>query len=370
MPLSVEEIHQKLQLLLQNTAPLRDVIGHDLHPRLLGRLTGIQVLDRDTHEALDAIPSETTALERRFLRNFFASFWAGRHSVLEIGPFMGGTTRAIALGMLANPSRQPHCRLKTFDKFSDYHTTESLRSFCGPLIDNGTLPATLFDELGDGTPWKDIYTRIHGSAPYGHLIDIATGSLPDHPADPVPPGDLFRLDPADTFDAVFIDGCKSWYGTKTFMMETLPRTTPDCWFIFQDFGWKSCFWIPAFIALTRPALATMAFVDATYAFRLTRALTPADVERVFPDSPEELGADRLMGIFDELIREAMTMSDTKSLYMLHLQKAAAAAYIGDLDGARTQLDAMAADPMFAAHAGEILSARRCPTYRPDGPVML
>src|SRR5688500_7215482 len=41
---------------------------------------------------LDAIPSETTPGERRFLYHFFSEMWKGQGHVLEVGPFLGGTT--------------------------------------------------------------------------------------------------------------------------------------------------------------------------------------------------------------------------------------------------------------------------------------
>jgi hypothetical protein len=50
--------------------------------------------------ALDAIPSETCPLERRYLYRLFSTFWDPSGDVLEVGPFLGGTTRAIAMGMM------------------------------------------------------------------------------------------------------------------------------------------------------------------------------------------------------------------------------------------------------------------------------
>jgi len=95
---------------------------------------------------LDAIPSETTPSERRFLWQFFASIWDGAGDVLEVGPFLGGTSRAIARGMLDNP-RYKGGRLLTYDKFTNYHSEETLRSFLSPLVENGTIEAGLVESL-------------------------------------------------------------------------------------------------------------------------------------------------------------------------------------------------------------------------------
>jgi len=80
-----------------------DSLGNHSFPRLLGRVLGMLRAPGETENKLHEIPSQTSPEERRFLFNYFARFWSGEHDVLEIGPFMGGTTRAIALGMLMNP---------------------------------------------------------------------------------------------------------------------------------------------------------------------------------------------------------------------------------------------------------------------------
>ncbi len=68
--------------------------------------------------ALDQLVTATTMNERRFLLRFAAHFWDGRGDVFENGPLLGGTTRALALGMLANSARDPGAELHTHDWFT------------------------------------------------------------------------------------------------------------------------------------------------------------------------------------------------------------------------------------------------------------
>ena len=76
----------------------------------------------ESQDEIDKIPTQTTRREREFLFNFFANQWSGTGDVVEVGPFLGGTTRMIALGMISNP-RFGNDSLHTFDKFDGYLTS-------------------------------------------------------------------------------------------------------------------------------------------------------------------------------------------------------------------------------------------------------
>lgn len=90
-------------------------------------------------EFLSEIPSETSIAERQLLFNLFAQRWDGHGAVVEIGPFLGGTTRAIASGMGHNLARSETALLHTFDRFDAYYSAEQLRQTIEPLVKNGTF---------------------------------------------------------------------------------------------------------------------------------------------------------------------------------------------------------------------------------------
>lgn len=88
---------------------------------------------------LREIPSETSLAERLFLFKFFSQIWDGQSSVVEIGPFFGGTTRAIAMGMREKLSRDPKTKLHTFDLFESYYSADSLMLMLKPMVDAAIL---------------------------------------------------------------------------------------------------------------------------------------------------------------------------------------------------------------------------------------
>ena len=137
--------------------------------------------DAATAALLDAIPSETTKAERRLLYHFFRSVWDGKGSVLEVGPFLGGTTRAIALGMLHHPDRKPDTRLYTYDRFDSYYEGDELTSFVDPLFDKGLLKLKDREHIMKTASFEEIFHKVHEGHAYNELIQCTNGPLPDAP---------------------------------------------------------------------------------------------------------------------------------------------------------------------------------------------
>ena len=345
-----------------------NILGADIYPKLLGRMMSLAV----HHPAsLDQIPSETTPNERRFIYNYFQKIWKGQTSVLEIGPFMGGTTRCVAMGMISNPCRGNSAKLYTYDKFCGYYTREELVQYLQPLVHQNLIRAEdIESDIHEDAHFKLLFDKIHKNSVYGSLLESFEGPLPDTVDDIDSMGRIFTPPSGETFEMVFIDGCKSWYGTKYFMSKICPHVFPGSHFIFQDYGWRTCFWLPVFLALMRPYFRLVAYTDATYSFQLVRDLSAQVIEEIFPDSPEQFGLERLREVFRALIAEAQCLSDGNALLNLNLQLGATLAYLRQDDQARAHFDNMIGMPMFRSHLSVIEAAKRCPGYRPDGPVYL
>lgn len=88
------------------------------------------------YEKVNEIPSLTNLSERMFLYQYFSKLWTGNENVLEIGPFLGGTTRAIALGMLNNQSLKENIRLYTVDHIFDKEVDAETFSFLEPVFNS------------------------------------------------------------------------------------------------------------------------------------------------------------------------------------------------------------------------------------------
>ncbi len=103
----------ELILNLRNTcysaceSKFEDFLGQDIYPRLLGRMLSKFATapnnGKKYDKFIDEIPTETTIGERKFLFNFFAQIWRGEYHILEIGSFLGGSTRAICVGDASQP---------------------------------------------------------------------------------------------------------------------------------------------------------------------------------------------------------------------------------------------------------------------------
>jgi len=345
-----------------------NILGQDIYPKLLGRMISIEA---HHSSSLDQIPSETTKHERRFIYNYFQKIWKGETSVLEIGPFMGGTTRCIAMGMLSNPCRRDSVKLFTYDKFCGYYTREALVKYLQPLVRQNVLQAEDIEfQLQEDAHFKFLFDKIHKNSLYGDFIESFEGALPDTVKELDTTQKVFTPPSGESFEIVFVDGCKSWYGTKYFMSKICSHLSPGSHLIFQDYGWRSCFWLPVFLNVFRPYFRLVAYTDATYSFQLVQGLSSQIIHNMFPDSPELFGLERIREVFSVLTSEAQTLSDGNALLNLQLQLGAALAYLGEHEEARTLFDNMISMPMFRNHVSVIKAAKRCPGYRPDGPIYL
>jgi hypothetical protein len=313
---------------------------------------------------LDCIPSETTKAERRFLYHFFRSVWSGRNDVLEVGPFLGGTTRAIAMGMMDHPQRTQASRLHTYDRFKNYRSDESLLDFMAPLFENGTLIESDRDVIRQTTDFETVFHRVHQAQPYHPLIRCVNGTLPDLPEQEQTVPNLFAVADGVTLDAVFIDGCKSWYGTRYFMAHVLPYAQPGTWFLMQDYGQHTCFWLPVFWEVFTDAFTLGPYVDSTYTFQLTRNISPEEVAELFPAQPDEWTEQRFNEIFASLIQKACDRDDDRARVVYHVQWAAALAYIGLEDRARAILNDLRRAAWADGSENFIAWVKGCLTYRP------
>ena len=345
-----------------------DFVGQDIYPRLLGRMLSQFAAapnnGKKYDKFIDEIPTETTIGERKFLFSFFAHIWKGNYHVLEIGSFLGGSTRAIASGMQVNPSRLDRSKLHTFDKFDNYYKPEQLLNFLSPLFDSGALKEEARDQIKHSSDFMNVFRLIHREHEYYPIIKQKRGVLPDKVEDAVNVANIFKLEPGLMLDAVFVDGCKSWYGTKYFMREISPRVSPGTYFIFQDYGAFTCFWIPVFVAMMQDYFKLVAYVDHTYTFRLTKHLDVQEIEQRFPNSPESMGKSNFELIFSEMLKTAVDWNDTFTLVNYHLQHAAALAYIGERTEARSKIVDLLKRPEFAKYRNWILMSLNVPTYRP------
>ncbi|HIK33958.1 MAG TPA: hypothetical protein IGS17_12215 [Oscillatoriales cyanobacterium M59_W2019_021] len=320
---------------------------------------------------LNEIHSDAHPYELDFLYKFFTTLWSGQKNVCEIGPYFGATTRAIAMGMLANPRRQESCKLYTYDRFENYGNLESNLNRLKPLISREILDRECLEKLQTSGSFFEIFQNIHKNQPYSSLVVARKASLPPDASDLSSCENSFKIDGSLEFDAVFVDGCKSWYATKYFMLEIGNCVQPGTHFIFQDYGWYTCFWIPSFVYLMQDYFKLVCYVHDTYVWQLNRPLNLEILRQRYPDNPNLLDRSVFDRIFRTLIREASTRSDRRAFVMHTIHHAAALAYIGYQNEAKDRLSSLFHQPWIGEYKPIVQQALHSPTYYPDGnPIIL
>jgi hypothetical protein len=346
----------------------RGALGPGLSPAVLGQILAA-AFDGELEARVTQLPSAASPNERRFLLRFAAIFWDGRGDVFENGPLLGGTTRGLALGMLHHPNRDPDALLHTFDWFAAHEG--DLPPVWEQLIAARIIDRSDYEEMLASGSFQKVFDRIHSGQDYSPLVRSHEAYLPGRPGDAPEGRKLFEVPEGRTFDIVFVDGCKSWYGTKYWAMEIAGHVRPGSHFVFQDYGWYTCFWLPCFHALFEDHFRLVAHVDDTYAFQLVRALDRAAIEERFPDQPGGLERDEFDDIFLKLSMDAGVRGDTHAMVSLTIQHAGSMAYLGYKDDASAHISTLLGRPeLFQYRDRMILRALRSPTYTPEGPILL
>lgn len=311
-------------------------------------------------QRLNEIPSETLPAERQFLYRFFKSVWSGENNVFEIGPFLGGTTRAIAMGMRDNPRRMAPHKLYTSDQFKEYYKPDDLRRLVMPLLQRGIISASDIEEIEKDASFLSVFRAVHRKQDYFPMIEVIDHGVPDMPEEV---GEQTLLIPdGKNFDTFFVDGCKSWFGTKYFMLEACKNAKPGSYFIFQDYGHWTCFWISSFVGLMREHFDLISQVADTHAFQLVRPLTPDEIEKWFPDSATEVARADYEQVYARLSAEARDRGDRRSAVSHQIHLAAALGMLGLLDEAKQLLVSLYHDPSSVGFEKRIERAASWLTY--------
>jgi hypothetical protein len=350
---------------------LNGAFGPGLSPRLLGRLLA-SPLTPELERRLLEIPGATTSDERRFLCRYAARLWNGQGDVFENGPMFGGTTRALGLGMLGNPNRSADSLLQTFDWFYYGSDTDAAGVSFEAMIRARLISSGQKRDMEKAKTFKGVFDSLHSGHDYSPLLRAHVAYLPGAPGDTAKTGEpTFELPEGRRFGLVFIDGCKSWYGTRYTFERLAPVLEPGTHLIFQDYGWYTCFWLPTFINVLGEYFRLTAHVDDTYAFEL---LAPLDAETIrdrFPEHPRDFGIDAFDELFMHALIAAGERSDLHAIVALTIQHAGAMAYLDLKAEAKQQITAMLGRAeLFPYRRRFIEPAINSPTYTPEGPIYI
>ena len=223
------------------------------------------------------MPTMISAEERRYLRWLTRTQWTGAGCVVEIGPWLGGSTACLAEGMRA-AGHEARGRLHVFDNFL-------WREF---MAAKAPLP------LAPGESFEPFFRQNLGRD--AELVVSHAMSLPDEviPGDPnaearrsragESPPFVWRV--AEPIEILFLDGAKSWRGMRHLLQAVrgalIPgRTLLAC----QDYKHWGAYWVAMILERLRGHLepAHLLLEGSTATFRVTSAIPKDAIDAIEDD---------------------------------------------------------------------------------------
>lgn len=303
------------------------------------------------------LPSMISPEEMRYLHWLARCIWRDAGHVVELGPWLGGSTACLAAGMRARGSLPAH-RLHSFDDCV-------WRAF---MSERAALP------LAPGDSFEPLLRE--NLAPFAELVCVQRARLPDETV----PGDagaarLRELGPAalaefawpagEPIEILFVDGAKSWRGLRHLLLAVSAALLPGGLLVCQDYKYWGCYWVPMILGRLARHLEPVHDVlgGSTLAFALRGRIPHAELAALAPDvhaaDPGQALADLEAGV--ELLRGA---GDRRGSCHVALAEVSFRAHRGEVDAALAAFRRceaawpVAAPPLQLERARESLSRLR------------
>lgn len=274
------------------------------------------------------IPTMLTSQEMAYLYWLGRDYWRDDGHVVEMGPWLGGSTAALASGARDRAAPPSH-RIHTFDSFI-WHDF---------MFDRAPLP------LADGESFFEDFERY--IRPYDDLIVPHVGALPDEgvpndahakairmPNDSAVPVVQWRE--ADPVEILFIDGAKSWTGTLRLVdVFHAALMTDRSLVVCQDYKYWGCYWVPmAFELLAEAGCLSLAHnvTSTTTTSFLLRGRIDSSLLSTLP-SFDALTEDRGLELLESSARRIEEHGDRPGAQAVRMGKARFLAHKGDRDRA-------------------------------------
>jgi hypothetical protein len=271
------------------------------------------------------IPTMISEEERRYLYWLASTVWTGEGHIVEIGPWLGGSTVCLAAGMRENFSGGKK-RLHVFDNFI-------WKDFMGK---RAPLP------LKDGDSFQSYF--LENISPYEDLIVSYRLSLPDDSVSSdkeimakrdINPDTsrILKWDIQEPVEILFIDGAKSWNGLVFLLNEFSAYFIPGKTLIVcQDYKYWGTYWVPLILEMLSDHLELLHnLTHNTVTFRLTSKLEDREIQSLgdFSDLDIHLGT-RYLG---KASQRLFSMHDTLGSAILRVCLVRFLAHKGNVEAA-------------------------------------
>lgn len=216
------------------------------------------------------IPTMITREEVQYLRWLTENLWDDSGHVVEMGPWLGGSTYCLASGMRARQASAQH-RLHAFDSFE-------WRDF---MAERAPL------KLAAGASFEPNFRENLGE--FSSLVVTHQAVLPDEllSTDASVAGYRQASVSADAslrwqdgpIQLLFVDGAKSWTGMRHLLTETAPSWIPGKTVVVcQDYKHWECYWVTALAERLARHLRPLHVIQRnTVAFVVESLPTPAEL---------------------------------------------------------------------------------------------
>lgn len=220
------------------------------------------------------ISTMISAEEKQYLYWLGGSVWRGKGLIVEIGPWLGGSTWCLAAGMKSS-GHVTDKRLVVYDNFI-WREFMSERAALD-LKPGDSFQAEFLKNLSKYESVVDSYKRA--------LPDETIASDQDAQSKRYVSDEnvtLFEGVPgSETVEILFVDGAKSWLGLKHLLLNVSERLVPgQSILVCQDFKYWGNYWVPLLLTFLSDHLEPIHNVlsATTVTFRLTRAISRNDLE--------------------------------------------------------------------------------------------
>jgi hypothetical protein len=285
--------------------------------------------------------------ERRYLYWLAARVWTGSGDIVEIGPWLGGSTYCLAAGM-CDSGHPADGRLKVFDNF----IWRAFMAARAPL------------ELRPGDSFEPHFRR--NIEPFRHVVRSYVRALPDEPIagdaeaaakrsrseEAVP---AFASESDARIEILFVDGAKSVRGMTHLLRVLAHRMQPaNTLVVCQDFKYWGTYWVPILMARLRAWITLVHDVlsGTTLTFRLDRRIPQAALGDL-PDHVADLPTEESLVAIDWAARLLDNAGDPDGAWPVRLAAVSLLAHQGDTARALEVFRRCQAAWPAAAHLGQL-----------------
>ena len=300
----------------------------------------------------DAVPTMLQPEERRYLYWLGRSVWKGSGLILEIGPWLGGSTVCLAAGMRAS-GHDARSRLHAVDNFL-WREFMAARAAL-PLEPGQSFQPFFTENLKD---YADLVVSHARTLPdetiEGDHEATAKRSAgePDVPALEAAPGE-------GPVEILFIDGAKSWRGMAHLLRIVRERMVPgQTLLVCQDYKYWGTYWVPMMMSRLGECVEPLHNVlgATTVTFRLARDISRATLDEL-EDHVARIPTGDGLALIDAARRLVLRDGDRLGAANLSLCRVSFLAHQGRTDAAAVAFkEAQMSWPAFV-ESGQLERAR-------------